>query len=446
MILVVQRPLIADRLSPNRQTRTNRAPLSRRKDLRSAAGCLGLTTLSLFGLGCTSSSEGLPEAEVVDSAGLRLVSYDLTDVDVPVYRVIGEHDLEIGQLNGPSEYALSRIVDLATLQDGSFAVSDEATQAVRLYRSDGSYVSTIGRAGEGPGEFVSAPLIAGTSADTVFAFDNRNDRLTALTADGDLVRTISLRNESVGRPTAMLRLDDGSYLSQSRWTDPGAEDEFYDVRLELDSAVVERLSALGALLDTVQVMPDRDRARTVMDGGGGRFRVLEFQPPFRAHAVLKSDGANTILGRSNVFQFEFRDAGPQTILRVLGVQNPATAQEISVWQEATLREEFGDRPVPPGLLRGNLDFLPERLPAFGNVLVSAEGNLWVSLTEFDLSEGLDWLVFSSDGGIRGTVRTPPELRLREVGSDFVVGFVLDDLDVPYVRRYPLLETALADPE
>jgi hypothetical protein len=36
------------------------------------------------------------------------------------------------------------------------------------------------------------------------------------------------------------------------------------------------------------------------------------------------------------------------------------------------------------------------------------------------------------------VHTPPEQRLREVHDDFVVGFVLDELDVPHVRRYPLL--------
>jgi hypothetical protein len=60
------------------------------------------------------------------------------------------------------------------------------------------------------------------------------------------------------------------------------------------------------------------------------------------------------------------------------------------------------------------------------------------LTEYDLSGGLDWLVFTRIGELRGKVHTPPELRLRHVHDDFVVGFVLDELDVPYVRRYPLL--------
>ena len=46
-------------------------------------------------------------------------------------------------------------------------------------------------------------------------------------------------------------------------------------------------------------------------------------------------------------------------------------------------------------------------------------------------------MFTPTGELRGTVHTPAELRLREVRHDFLVGFVLSDLDVPYVRRYPL---------
>lgn len=64
--------------------------------------------------------------------------------------------------------------------------------------------------------------------------------------------------------------------------------------------------------------------------------------------------------------------------------------------------------------------------------------MWVSLTEFDWSEGLDWLVFSDTGELLGLVHTPPDFRLRVASDDFVLGFVLDDLDVPYVHGYPLV--------
>ena len=104
---------------------------------------------------------------------------------------------------------------------------------------------------------------------------------------------------------------------------------------------------------------------------------------------------------------------------------------------------MGDREIDPRVWRANIEYLPEQLPAFENVVVGDLGDVWVSLTEYDLSEGLDWLVFTSTGELRGTVHTPPEFRLREVRNDFIVGFVLDELDVPYVRRYQLTQVRAA---
>jgi hypothetical protein len=204
--------------------------------------------------------------------------------------------------------------------------------------------------------------------------------------------------------------------------------------------VVARLDARGRLMDTIRVMPDRVMARTVQDGGGGSIRLLQADAPYSARAAVVADGVRPIVGHGSVFALRLlRPAGAvEAILRVHGVEHSATADEIRAHQEARLREQAGDREVDPMTRRLNLDFLPDRLPAFGSVVVSDTGDLWISLTEYDLSEGLDWLVFSASGELRGLVRTPPELRVRAIRDDLILGFVLDELDVPYVRRYPLL--------
>ena len=53
-------------------------------------------------------------------------------------------------------------------------------------------------------------------------------------------------------------------------------------------------------------------------------------------------------------------------------------------------------------------------------------------------EGTEWLVFAHDGTLRGSVHTPETFALRYATDEYIVGFVTDDLDVPYIRRYPLL--------
>lgn len=46
------------------------------------------------------------------------------------------------------------------------------------------------------------------------------------------------------------------------------------------------------------------------------------------------------------------------------------------------------------------------------------------------------VLFDPAGDLLGRTHSPPDMTLFEVHSDFVV--VVDDFDVPVVRRYPLL--------
>lgn len=401
----------------------------------------GLLLATLAGAACGADEARGPTAEVVDSSGVRTVRYDLTDGEPGTLGRVGEHDLEIGVADGAPELSFSRIVDLAITDGGSLLVSDGVAREIRVFDADGVYQRTLGAGGDGPGEFSSAPTFAGLAGDTVFAFDGRASRVTAYTLSGELLGVTTYRSDDFGRPRTMLRQDDGSYLSVSGWVDPDARPESHEARLELDSIVVERIGARMEEVDTVLVVGDESRVEQTEILPDGMFRVRRMHPPFRPRAHVASDGRGLVVGRSDTFRISIRGpAGePRTILRVDGVAHPATARDIRARQEALLRADLGDAEITPAILQANTEYLPDRLPAFGNLLVSDAGDLWVSLSELDDSAGLDWLVFTRTGELRGLVRTPPGLRLRAVGDGYVVGFVLDELDVPYVRRYRLIE-------
>jgi hypothetical protein len=396
---------------------------------------LTLTTAALMSAACSESDVIGPEAEVVDSAGVRIMTYDLREVDVPVAWTVGPHDLEIGQVEGAPENTFSRIAGLATTSDGSIVVSDGVAQQLRVFDATGEHLRTIGQSGDGPGEFSSSPLIAGLDEEAVFAYDVRATRLTQFSLDGDLIETVAFGANGAGRPRSVERLAGGTYLSQSAWI--SGDMSVHGPRLELDSIVVEHVDPAGGLIDTVRVMPDRRRARAVQARPDGRVSMIQGDPPFGSMAAVRTDGVRTVLGHSDVFEFTWFGPEGTTVLRVAGVENEATAADIRAYQEAAVREDIGDGELDPMTRRLLFGFLPERLPAFGHVIVSDDGHLWIALTEFDYSEGLDWLVFEPTGGLKGTVRTPPELRVRSVSSGSIAGFVLDEFDVPYVRRYPL---------
>ncbi|MXX72042.1 MAG: 6-bladed beta-propeller [Gemmatimonadetes bacterium] len=69
-------------------------------------------------------------------------------------------EVAIGDLDGPEEYLFGSIRSIAVADDGTIHVLDVQAQHVRVFDSLGVYVETLGRRGEGPGEFSEAEAIA----------------------------------------------------------------------------------------------------------------------------------------------------------------------------------------------------------------------------------------------------------------------------------------------
>ena len=60
--------------------------------------------------------------------------------------------LTIGETDGSEETTFGRIVSLAVTGDGRMLVVDRSVPTVRVFASDGSYLESWGREGQGPGE------------------------------------------------------------------------------------------------------------------------------------------------------------------------------------------------------------------------------------------------------------------------------------------------------
>jgi hypothetical protein len=388
---------------------------------------------------CAGAGDGPPTAAVTDSAGIRIVTYDLQRGAVPAHRIVVEMEQEIGLVEGPPEYTFSTVADLAMTPDGRFLVSDQLAQQIRVYDADGLHLTSLGQPGDGPGEFSMGPTIAGLAGDTVFAFDPRAARVSVFTLDDALVGTVSMQWEEFGRPTELIRMDDGGYLARSALIDVGSPLEAHDIRLEIDSVVVQRLRSDGAPLDTLAVIPDRARVRRRQVTADGVQRMVQADPPYLPRAFMRSDGRRPVLARNEEFEIRILDVTGtvSTLLRVNGVAHPATGAEIGAEHEARVRAELGDRELDPLTRRLNFEFLPERLPAFATVLIGDAGDVWIALQEYDISDGLDWLVFTPDLALRGVVHTPADVQLFHASADWIVGVYRDELDVPFVRRYPL---------
>ena len=81
--------------------------------------------------------------------------------------------------------------------------------------------------------------------------------------------------------------------------------------------------------------------------------------------------------------------------------------------------------------------MPEIRPAFSELKIDALDNLWVAEYEPVPRSVSAWHVFSPEGALMGRVAIPVGFEVHEIGADYVLGVELNELDVPFVRRYPL---------
>ena len=76
-------------------------------------------------------------------------------------------------------------------------------------------------------------------------------------------------------------------------------------------------------------------------------------------------------------------------------------------------------------------------PAFEEIMTDRDGYLWVREYRMFGEGAMVWTVFDSEGRIQGLVETPVGLDVFEIGEDYVLGLVEDELGVEYVQLWSL---------
>ncbi len=119
-------------------------------------------------------------------------------------RVIGDADTDDENL------AFNMPNDLAEDSRGNIYIADSSNARIQKFSKEGRFVSSLGRKGQGPGEFASIRALAVDATDRVVAFDASQRRLTILTAEGREVRTIRFLK---GNISGLRLMKDGAFLA-----------------------------------------------------------------------------------------------------------------------------------------------------------------------------------------------------------------------------------------
>ena len=120
-------------------------------------------------------------------------------------------DLVIGERDGDDNYTLYNSRAPAVGPDGTIYVVDAGNFRVQVFDASGDWIMTLGRQGQGPGEFTrpSAPVIGG---DRLRVWDSGNRRIGAWTLDGEHLGEIPY--PAAPAPLLLVGFEDGTTLGR----------------------------------------------------------------------------------------------------------------------------------------------------------------------------------------------------------------------------------------
>ncbi len=108
-------------------------------------------------------------------------------------RIVFKEELSIGEVEGDENYMYGRSIGFNTDNEGNFYVADFDNHRILKYDPEGRYILTIGRKGQGPGEFQSLSLPRFDKDNNLYIADSLNRRISFFDKDGNYLRQIRMQ-------------------------------------------------------------------------------------------------------------------------------------------------------------------------------------------------------------------------------------------------------------
>lgn len=400
----------------------------------------GVCIAALLAAGCSAGGDAAGGVMVRDTVFVRAASTDTVRiVENPAaaamparWSVSAEPALDLGGPDAPEDEALFRVASAYRLSDGRIVVGDGGSTSLKVFDDAGRLTATIGRAGDGPGEFRGINHFALLSGDSLAVWDFAHGRLTVFDASGVIGREVRI-GASPASPMSNVGgvFADASLMSRGfiRLTDGIPKG------LTRVDAPLLHLSPEGLLLDTLDAVRSGEQWFVERENG---FTV--FSPPFMRTTDIVAAGQLIMVGDTEHPEIRVLspDGTPRLLVRWAHEPRRITPSDI----DSARTHILGDNPADGRRTDVDRMFaemrMPAVMPAFSTLRLDVDGNLWVMDYRTDWDEGdVSWTVFDADGRMIARLMMPGRFRPTHIGRDFILGVATDELDVEHVLLYPL---------
>lgn len=281
-------------------------------------------------------------------------------------------EFSVGAVEGEDWEVFAAVTGLEANDEGRVFVLDRQTQELRIFSPDGGYLRSVGRSGSGPGEYINPNGLVWLSPDSLVVVDQRGNRFSVLTSDGEYVRSVP---RQLGFYAWAFRggLTDGRVFEFS--SVPDGEDR---VPALLSTPLRDPGTTAAASLvgDTVKLplsdAPPYEGFSIRTDRGGMNMGV-----PFAPSSVYHLDEEGHLWhGHGSEFRLFRSTLVGDTILEILlgAERTPVSAEEIAEWEVGPGPTQFREM---GGVL--DMDRIPQVKPFFDGLYQDPEGYLWASV-------------------------------------------------------------------
>ena len=346
----------------------------------------------------------------------------------------------IGSLDGPPPLTFGLITDADVSPDGTLYVVDFQVPAVRRYGPDGTYLSDLGRVGQGPGEYLQILGLEILPDGRPALWDPINQRVSIFNTDGSYSESIPVDNGAMVPEPFDSHADGRLYVKSAAWPKGSDESRLYWIRI-----------SPGLQTRDTLFLPDRTL--------GPSYSVITSEGvrrPFATRIVTAVAPTGALVeAQTDAYVIHY----PQptgTVLRIARQYEAisVTPAERAQWDAYTeYFEDFSRRQGRPF----RRPVIPERKPPWRDLFVDSSGRIWVSvhtparrsrLSEQYLAdrrgrpllvwrERPDWEVFSPDGSFLGRFSLPPSTRPLAARDDVLLAVRRGEWDEQYLVVYQL---------